>query len=235
MSAALAFSVEPAGGFPAATFGQRAFQRSSFAVQAWIGHVGVVLQPTGLLLADNDDRAASEAEEMRRIAAGDASAFARVVDREAPRLLRFAFGILGSMEEAEDVVQDSLVRLLENAAGWTPDARIGTWLYRVCYNRAIDSLRRRRAFVEESVLEAVPDGAERADVALVRSETTLTVRAAIERLPSRQRTAVLLFHIQGLSQRDAAEVMSVSEAAFESMLSRARRQLRGWLSEAHDD
>ena len=186
-------------------------------------------------MADNDDRPAIEAEEMRRIAAGDSAAFARLVDREAPRLLRFARGILGSLDEAEDVVQDTLIRLFENANRWTPDARIGTWLHRVCYNRAIDGLRRRRAFVEESVLEAVPDEAEAADAALVRSETTLSIRDAIERLPSRQRTAVVLFHIQGLSQRDAAEVMSVSEAAFESMLSRARRQLRTWLAETNDD
>jgi RNA polymerase sigma-70 factor (ECF subfamily) len=186
-------------------------------------------------VADNDDRPAFEAEEIRLIAAGDSAAFQRLVDRESPRLLRFAHGILGNLDEAEDVVQDTLTRLLENAHRWTPDARIGTWLHRVCYNRAIDGLRRRRAFVEDTVLEAVPDESERADAALVRSETTTSVREAIERLPSRQRSAVVLFHIQGLSQREAAEVMSVSEAAFESMLSRARRQLRLWLAESDDD
>ena len=164
------------------------------------------------------------------------SAFERLVDREAPRLLRFAQGMLGSLDEAEDVVQDTLIRLWENADRWTPDARIGTWLHRVCYNRAIDRLRRRRAFVDDSVLELVPDESEPLDAALVRNEMALSVRDAIERLPPRQRTAVLLFHIQELAQRDAAEVMSVSEAAFESMLSRARRQLRLWLyaEDEHD-
>jgi len=186
-------------------------------------------------VAKDDARRAIEAEEIRRIAAGDSAAFQKLLDREAPRLLRFAQGMLGGLDEAEDVVQDTLIRLWENAERWTPDARIGTWLHRVCYNRAIDQLRRRRPFVDDSALEGFADESEQADAALVRSETTLSVREAIERLPARQRTAVLLFHIQGLAQRDAAEVMSVSEAAFESMLSRARRQLRRWLSESDND
>ena len=122
-------------------------------------------------MADNEDRSARERAEMRAIAAGDSAAFRRLVDREAPRLLRFAQGMLGSLDEAEDVVQDTLIRLWENAARWTPDARIGTWLHRVCYNRAIDRLRRRRAFVDESALEEFADESEPADAALVRSES----------------------------------------------------------------
>jgi RNA polymerase sigma-70 factor (ECF subfamily) len=139
--------------------------------------------------------------------------------------------MLHNFDEAEDVVQDTLIRLWENAASWTPDARIGTWLHRVCYNRAIDTLRRRRAFVDESVLADLPDGADLPESAMLRSESVVSVRDAIDRLPTRQRTAVLLFHFQDFSQREAAAVMGVSEDALESMLARARRQLRGWLSE----
>jgi RNA polymerase sigma-70 factor (ECF subfamily) len=180
-------------------------------------------------LADEESERAHEAAEMRAIAAGDPVAFARLVDRESPRLLRFARGILGSPEEAEDVVQDTLLRLFQNAGAWEPEARIGTWLHRVCYNRSIDRLRRRRAYVDDKVLDELADEAEAADVVLVKQETVRSVREAIERLPERQRTAVLLFHFQDMAQRDAAEVMGVSEVAFESLLSRARRRIRGWL------
>ncbi len=186
-------------------------------------------------MANDEDRGAVERQEMRAIAAGNTAALQRLIDREAPRLLRFAHGMLGSLDEAEDVVQDTLIRLWENAARWTPDARVSTWLHRVCYNRAIDSLRRRRAFVDETALEGLADESEPADAALVRTETALSVAAAIERLPARQRTAVLLFHVQGLPQRESAEVMGVSETAFESMLARARRRLRRWLNEEGDD
>ena len=64
------------------------------------------------------------------------------------------------------------------------------------------------------------------DAALLRSETVRSVREAIARLPHRQRTAVLLFHFQELAQREAAGIMGISEPAFESLLARARRQMR---------
>jgi RNA polymerase sigma-70 factor (ECF subfamily) len=177
-------------------------------------------------LARSEDPFQADLSEIRAIAAGDSVAFQRLIDREAPRLVRFAYGMLGNLHDAEDAVQDTLIRLWENAAAWTPDARIGTWLHRVCYNRAIDTLRRRRAVADESVLEELADESDTPDTAIVRSETILSVRDAIERLPARQRTAVLLFHFQDFSQRDAASVMGVSEDAFESMLARARRQLK---------
>jgi RNA polymerase sigma-70 factor (ECF subfamily) len=210
--------------------------RSAVAVGARMLHGPGALPRTGPCVDNIDDRIAGEAEEMRRIAAGDSVVFARLAARETPRLLRFARGLLGSLEEAEDVVQDTLVRLWERAGDWTPEARIGTWLHRVCYNRSIDRLRRRRDFVDDDrVLLSVVDDTEPPDAALVREEAEMSLGAAIDRLPARQRTAVLLFHVQDLSQREAAEVMEVSEAAFESMLARARRQLRRWLSEADHD
>jgi RNA polymerase sigma-70 factor (ECF subfamily) len=181
-------------------------------------------------LAKYEDAAAAELKEIRAIAAGDSAALQRLIAREGPRLMRFARGILGNLEEAEDAVQDTLVRLWENAARWTPDARISTWLHRVCYNRSIDMLRRRRNFVDDSVLEDFPDPAGAPEAILIESQSMLTLRAAIEALPPRQRTAVLLFHFQESSQRDAAEIMGISEAAFESILARARRQLKRWMA-----
>src|SRR5882724_1327218 len=138
-------------------------------------------------LAKHEDAASIELREIRSIADGDSAAFQRLIDREAPRLMRFSRGLLGNLEEAEDAVQDTFVRLWENAATWTPEARVGTWLYRVCYNRSIDVLRRRRNFVDDGVLEALPDEAELPEVALIASEAALSLRDAIENLPPRQR------------------------------------------------
>ena len=179
--------------------------------------------------ADDEARAAERAE-VKAIASGDEAAFARLVDREGPRLLRFSQGILGSLEEAEDVVQETLFGLWENAARWRPEARIGTWLHTVCYNRSIDRLRRRRNFVGDGALDDLPDLSEPADSALLKGETERSIRAAIERLSHRQRAAVLLFHFEDLSQSEAARVMGVTEVAFESLLARARRQMRAWLN-----
>lgn len=181
-------------------------------------------------MARSENPFQADLSEIRAIAAGDSAAFQRLIGREAPRLLRFAQGMLGSLDEAEDVVQDTLIRLWENAASWTPEARIGTWLHRVCYNRAIDVLRRRRALIDGGALSELPDPTDLPDAGIIRNETALSIRDAVARLPTRQRTAVLLFHFQDFSQRDAASVMGVSEDAFESLLARARRQLKVWLS-----
>lgn len=179
--------------------------------------------------ADEGGRAADYAE-VRAIAGGDREAFARLIERESPRLLRLGQAILGSLEEAEDVVQETLISLWEHAGRWKPEARIGTWLHTVCTNRCIDKLRRRRPSVDQGALAEIADETELPDAALVQGEVARSVREALEHLPERQRLAVLLFHFQDLSQGQAAEVMGVSEAAFESLLARARRQLRAALS-----
>jgi RNA polymerase sigma-70 factor (ECF subfamily) len=179
----------------------------------------------------DDGAGAAELAEARAIAEGDQAAFARLIDRESPRLLRFAQGMLGNLQEAEDVVQETFVSFWENAARWRPEARIGTWLHTVCHNRAIDQLRRRRSFVDASVLDDVADDSVPPEGGLVEEER---VRAAIDRLPRRQRAAVLLFHMQSLPQREAAAVLGVSESAFESLLARARRQMRRWLQDGGD-
>jgi RNA polymerase sigma-70 factor (ECF subfamily) len=172
----------------------------------------------------------AEFAEIRAVAAGDQGAFSRLIGRESPKLLRFAQGILGNAEEAEDVVQEALIRLWEVAATWTPDARIGTWLHTVAYNRSVDRLRRRRDFVDGSALDEMADPSPLAQDNLEQGELAQSVRDAVERLPHRQRSAVLLFHLQELPQSEAARVMGISESAFESLLARARRQMRQWLS-----
>jgi RNA polymerase sigma-70 factor (ECF subfamily) len=208
---------------------------SSFPVQRDTWHGIRRAFRTGSLVAGSRDAATDDLAEVRAIAAGDSIAFRRLIDRESPRLLRFALGLLGNLDEAEDTVQETLLRLWENAATWTPDARIGTWLHRVCYNRSIDRLRRRRSFVDDSALDVFPDDAQPPDLQLVRSERVHDVREAVARLSPRQRTAVLLFHFQDLPQREAAEVMGISEVALESLLARARRQMRRWLAVDEDE
>jgi RNA polymerase sigma-70 factor (ECF subfamily) len=215
MGAALAFVAS----FPV-------WDTGSLSVQGLRRHAACPVLSARCPLAKHEEAASVELSEIRAIAEGDSAAFQRLIDREAPRLLRFARGLLGSLEEAEDTVQDTFVRLWENAASWTPEARIATWLHRVCYNRSIDLLRRRRNFVDDSVLETLPDRDNLPDAQLIASEAALSLRDAIENLPPRQRTAILLFHYQDLHQREAAEIMGISEPAFESMLARARRQLK---------
>ncbi len=109
---------------------------------------------------------------MARVAAGDQAAFASLVADYAPRLLRFATSMLGSgPAEAEEVVQEAMIRLWRHAGSWQPDGRISTWLHRVTYHLAIDGLRRRRPSVGiETVEDTIEDGGPEPDARLIRVE-----------------------------------------------------------------
>ncbi|SHE65122.1 RNA polymerase sigma-70 factor, ECF subfamily [Kaistia soli DSM 19436] len=187
-------------------------------------------------LSEIDERAAADAVRsdealMRAVADGDGEAFGRVIAAEAPRLTRFVAAVLGDLSEAEEVVQEALIRLWRNAEAWEPRGRIGTWLHRVAYRLSIDRLRRRRPHIDIDELENVlEDDAPTPERQLVRVEDVRLVHEALDRMPDRQRAVIVLAHFQELSQAEASAVMGMSQHAYESLLARARRRLRGLLA-----
>ena len=164
------------------------------------------------------------------IGQGDASAAATLVDRYARRLQAFAWRMLGDREEAEDVVQDSFLRLWKHARRWKPGAaRFSTWLYQVTANGCRDRLRKRRDHSAEAVdwlVDDTPGGREQ----LQQAERDAVVQQAVNELPDRQREALLLSHYDGMGNQDIAAVLEVSVEAVESLLARARRRLRDELA-----
>ncbi len=165
---------------------------------------------------------------MAAIAAGDPRVFARLVTEMTPILLRFTQSILvASPGEAEEVVQEALVRLWQRASAWQPNGRISTWLHRVAYRLCIDALRASRPSVAiDDVAETIADDQPLASARLDHLDEVRAIRAAIAALPERQRAAIVLCHFQGLGQAEASAVMGIGEHAYESLLSRARRGLR---------
>lgn len=130
--------------------------------------------------------------------------------------------------EAEDVCQDAFLRLWRAAEGWTATAGIATWLYRVVYNLCIDHLRRRQRLVDEGAVrmeDFVDDGKGHAE-ACHDAQAADIVNAEILKLPPRQRIAITLVHHYELGNAEAADVMSITVEALESLLARGRRQLR---------
>jgi len=173
-------------------------------------------------LSDNDD-----VDLMRRIGAGDATAYRLLSDRHTVGLLRYATRLLGERTEAEDVTQETFLKLWTTAAEWRPDARVNTWLHRIAHNLCIDRIRRRRGTNTET--EIVDDEHQPSDL-VMRREVATTVEAALLRLPERQRAAIVLTHYQGMGNPEAAEVLGVGVEAVESLLSRGRSALRSMLS-----
>ncbi|MGA0572722.1 RNA polymerase sigma factor [Variovorax sp. VNK109] len=168
-------------------------------------------------------------ELLPRVARGEGAAVREMVARKLPRLLALAQRMLGDRGEAEDVAQEAFVRIWQHAAKWEAgQARFDTWLHRVALNLCYDRLRGRREHPSDELPETedpapLPDGRLEARQAKARMD------AALAALPSRQREALVLQYYQDLSNNDTAALMGISVEALESLLVRARRNLRAQL------
>ncbi len=171
-----------------------------------------------------------DAELVARVGVRDASAVRVLVARKLPRLLALATRMLGDRTEAEDVAQETFLRIWNQAPRWRDgEARFDTWLHRVVLNLCYDRLRGRR---EEPVntLPDVPDTQpEPAAQAELRSRDA-RVRQALAALPPRQREALVLQYYQDMSNVEAANLTGITVDALESLLARARRNLRAQLA-----
>ena len=167
-----------------------------------------------------------DAELVAGIARGDAHATRAFVARHLNRLHGLAFRMLGNRADAEDVVQDVFMRVWKHAGRWEfGRARFDTWMYRVTVNLCYDRLRRRREIVTDTPPERAdetPDAAQK----IHATQVAARVRKALDALPERQRTAIMLCHYEDMSNIEAAEILEVSVEAMESLLSRGRRKLR---------
>lgn len=160
-----------------------------------------------------------------KIAAKDRDAFRRLTERYMKMLFSAAYRLGVDREQAEDIVQDTMLKIWEKADQWKPDkgAAVRTWLYRIAYNRAVDVRRKEKntVDVEDQNLSAP----EQTDLAIEDSERVTHVRKAINDLSDRQREALVLCHYQGLSNAEAADVMETSVKGIEGLLVRARKTL----------
>jgi RNA polymerase sigma-70 factor (ECF subfamily) len=166
---------------------------------------------------------------LSRIAAGDPAAARALVARKLSRLLSLAGRMLGDAAEAEDVAQETFLRVWKQAPKWRRgEARFDTWLHRVALNLCYDRLRRRRELATGEPPELADDGPG-PDRGLLALDVGQRVARAMAALPDRQREAVTLCHYQELGNIEAAAVMGVSVEALESLLGRGRRALRAAL------
>ncbi|RKP50896.1 RNA polymerase sigma factor [Trinickia fusca] len=172
-----------------------------------------------------------DAELIERIARADPAAARELVTRKLPRVIALAARMLGDRMEAEDVAQETFVRIWKQAPHWrSGEARFDTWVHRVALNLCYDRLRARREVPEQTLSEVV-DPHPAPDSTLDAREAGASVRAALAALPVRQREALVLTYYQELSNIEAAGLMGISVDALESLLARARRGLRALLAE----
>lgn len=181
-------------------------------------------------MADADPLAAL----LARYAAGDPAAARMLAAAITPRIYAHALRVLGDGAEAEDVVQEAMVRLWRIAPEWRlGEAKVTTWVYRVVANLCTDRLRKRRTVPLEDTLELRDDAPSAAQMLQQRARMT-ALEAALQSLPDRQRQAVVLRHIDGLGNPEIAEILEVGVEAVESLTARGKRALTQALADQRD-
>ena len=178
-----------------------------------------------------------------RLAARDPAGLREMIARHGPALHRVAYRMTGDAHEAEDIVQEALLRLWDHAPAIAAKhpvgsqaaarLRLGGWLQRVATNLAIDRLRRARRLSGGEVPEE-EDDAPLADAVIEAGERDNLARALVLALPERQRAAIVLTYYEELPNAEAAEAMDMNIKAFESLLHRARSALRQALAAQGD-
>ncbi len=170
---------------------------------------------------ENDD------DLVARIAARDHAAMRLAADRHAGLVWRVAYRMLGDAAEAEDVAQESLLKLWNHADRWNAGGPgIAPWLKKVTVNQCLDRLRRKRFASDEDIPER-EDETPLADRQIEAVEAGQAVKDCIEALPDRQRAAVILTYYEEQPNQGAAESLEMQLKAFESLLFRARTSLKG--------
>jgi RNA polymerase sigma-70 factor (ECF subfamily) len=176
---------------------------------------------------------------MLRVRAGDAEAFAELVERYQHRVVGIMHHLLGNREEAEDLAQEVFLRVYRNRQKYTPTAKFSTWLFTIANNLALNLMRsrQRRPTVPLPAQESGPLGPRPQEQLVIdhghtpahglkQRELADIVRRALDTLNDRQRMAVVLNKFEDMNYAEIAAVMGLSTKAVKSLLSRARGRLR---------
>ncbi len=166
---------------------------------------------------------------MARTARGEEAAFRLLVLRWEADVRAFLIHMLGSVEEAEDLTQETFVKVYGQAGRYRGEGMFKSWLFRVAGNLARSRLRRRKILRWVSFDPAehdVRDLGPGPDRNLEDHERAVAVRAAVAALPERQRQALTLHRYQGLRYKEIAEAMGTTVPGVESLIQRALAGLR---------
>lgn len=191
-----------------------------------------------------DDDAAQDFALMKRIAAGDESAFCRLLERHQDAVVGTVAKMLGSPSDAEDIAQQVFIRVWQNAKNYRPDAKFTTYLFTITRNLVFNETRRRSRKKETRLETGDPSGNHhepgdaphrQPDASLLEAELRKAIDQAIASLPETQRLAVILRRYENLSYEEIAKVLDLSVSAVKSQLFRARNSLREGLVDFLND
>ena len=168
-----------------------------------------------------------------RCRAGDADAFEELYRQHARRLFSLVMRMVGSAEDAEDLVQEVFLQAHRKLAGFRGESTLGTWLYRLTMNHCLDHLRGRQAKMSRAT-ESLDDEDAAEPMApapaVPPAISRMDLEKAIAALPPGSRAAFLLHDVEGFEHREIAAILGVSEGTSKSQVHKARMKLRAILS-----
>lgn len=162
----------------------------------------------------------------------DTAALEEFIGRYQPRLARFLFRYLGDGPATEDLVQETLLRVWDHSPCFQPRARVSTWVFGIAYRLALNELKRRNRFQRfinhcaDLLTWAIP---QTPHDQILEKERMRQIQPEVEKLPERQRAALLLRVQEDLSYGQIAQVLDTTVPGVESLIHRARQRLRSRL------
>jgi RNA polymerase sigma-70 factor (ECF subfamily) len=183
---------------------------------------------------------------LEALKSGDRAEYARLVETYYELIYRLAYKMLNDPQEAEDILQETFLKAYRHIDGFDGRSSLSTWLYRIATNEALMSLRRKKldTVSMDETLDTMEGEVEPVQIVdwcclpeaeLMSAEAQARLNQATEKLPATLRVVFVLRDIQGLSTREVAEVLSLSETAVKTRLSRARLRLREDLSDYYSE
>ncbi len=184
----------------------------------------------------------SDNEVIRRVLDGEKDMFRRLVEQYQPMVFRICIGFLHNKDDADDLTQEVFIQAYQSLPGFKGNSSFSTWIYRIAVNVSLNKIRgTSRNFLLRRLdslpgtrkkgndIQFVPDS-EDPETLLIGSEHRKWLQQALNSLPEKQRTAIILSKYDDMSQTEIAQIMNTTEGAVESLLHRAKVNLREKLS-----
>lgn len=155
------------------------------------------------------------------------------MEKFAPLIYNLAYRMVGNGEDAQDLTQETFIKVLRELSSFRRECSLSTWIYRIATNLCLSHLRKRKIVLETvGIRENLPSSKEdRPDRQLLRKEMRELIHKGIEHLPEENRTVIILRDFQGLSYRDIARILKIPLGTVQSRLSRGRLFLKDYLKE----
>ncbi|UII23105.1 RNA polymerase sigma factor [Fulvivirga ligni] len=194
---------------------------------------------------DQIDKHEADEETVRLLQSGNEAAFRQLVEAYQNKVYNLCLGFLKNETDAEDVAQEVFVEVYRSIHQFNNDSGLGTWIYRISVNKSLEFLRKSKRkkrfswltsiFGNEEVLESQTADFEHPGVSLENKERSKILMEHIDRLPKNQKVAFTLHKLEDLSYKEVSDIMQVSISSVESLMFRAKKNLKNTLKDYYKE